>query len=84
VGFSRPLAEDKPGLILWVNEKGRQLGVPGLRYAAALSLAESSAGEVAPTEIKRRKKLTRQLMRFTPKWSLPLKNLESSGSMAWV
>src|SRR5262249_24475142 len=35
------VAEDKPqGLILWVNEKGRQLGVlPGLRYDAALSLA---------------------------------------------
>ena len=35
------VAEDKPqGLILWVNERARQQGVlPGLRYAAALSLA---------------------------------------------
>src|SRR4030095_12070384 len=41
-GVAHPPAvggKDKPqGLILWVNEKGRQLGVlPGLRYAAALS-----------------------------------------------
>jgi protein ImuB len=64
------VAEDKPqGLILWVNEKSRQLGVlPGLRYAAALSLATSlHAGEVAPTEINNAvKNLTRRLMRFTP------------------
>src|ERR671919_3259830 len=33
--------EDKPqGSVLWVNDRARQLGVlPGLRYAAALSLA---------------------------------------------
>jgi protein ImuB len=64
------VAEDKPqGLILWVNEKGRQLGVlPGLRYAAALSLAAGlRAGEVAPSEIHNAvKNLTRRLMRFTP------------------
>ena len=64
------VAEDKPqGLILWVNEKGRQLGVlPGLRYAAALSLATGlHAGEVASTEIHNAvKNLTRRLMRFTP------------------
>src|SRR5262245_14557948 len=63
------VAEDKPqGLILWVNEKGRQLGVlPGLRYAAALSLAaDLHAGEVAPTEIHNAvKNLTRRLLRFT-------------------
>jgi protein ImuB len=64
------VAEDKPqGLILWVNEKARQLGVlPGLRYAAALSLAAGlHAGEVAPSEIRNAvKNLTRRLMRFTP------------------
>ncbi len=50
------VAEDKPqGLILWVNEKARQHGVlPGLRYAAALSLAtELRAGAVASTEIQK-------------------------------
>jgi protein ImuB len=64
------VAEDKPqGLILWVNEKARGLGVlPGLRYAAALSLATGlHAGEVAPPEIRNAvKNLTRRLMRFTP------------------
>jgi protein ImuB len=64
------VAEDKPqGLVLWVNEKARQLGVlPGLRYAAALSLAAGlHAGEVAPSEIRNVvKNLTRRLMRFTP------------------
>ena len=64
------VAEDKPqGLILWVNEKARQFGVlPGLRYAAALSLAAGlHAGVVAPAEIhKAVKNLTRRLMRFTP------------------
>src|SRR5688572_6554628 len=50
------VAEDKPqGLILWVNEKARHFGVlPGLRYAAAFSLAKGlRAGEVAPAEIKK-------------------------------
>ena len=64
------VAEDKPqGLILWINEKARQLGVlPGLRYAAALSLAAGlHADEVAPTEIHNAvKNLTRRLIRFTP------------------
>lgn len=64
------VAEDKPqGLILWVNEKARQLGVlPGLRYAAAFSLASSlRAAEVSPTEVEKAiKVLTHRLMRFTP------------------
>lgn len=64
------VAEDKPqGLVLWVNEKARQLGVlPGLRYAAALSLAGGlRAGEVAPKEIEGAvDALTGQLMRFSP------------------
>ncbi len=63
-------AGEKPqGLVLWVNEKARQLGVlPGLRYAAALSLAGGlHAGEVAPKEIDGVvDALTQRLMRFTP------------------
>lgn len=64
------VAEDKPqGLVLWVNEKARQQGVlPGLRYAAAFSLASTlRAGEVAPAESNKAvAELTRRLMRFTP------------------
>ncbi len=64
------VAEDKPqGLILWVNERARQHGVlPGLRYAAALSLAaELRASEVSPNEIRKAvKELTERLMRYTP------------------
>jgi protein ImuB len=56
-------------LILWVNEKARRLGVlPGLRYAAAFSLAtDLRAGEVAPIEIQKTVgMLTHRLMHFTP------------------
>ena len=64
------VAEDKPqGLILWVNERARQQGVlPGLRYAAALSLATNlRAGAVAPTAIEKTiEELTHRLMCFTP------------------
>jgi protein ImuB len=64
------VAEDKPqGLILWINEKGRRHGVlPGLRYAAALSLATGlRADKLPPHEIHQAVKgLTRRLMRFTP------------------
>jgi protein ImuB len=64
------VAEDKPqGLILWVNERARQHGVlPGLRYAAAFSLAtDLRAGAVAPTEIQKTiGELTYRLMCFTP------------------
>src|SRR5215472_13632147 len=64
------VAENKPqSLILWVNEKARQLGVlPGLRYAAALSLASGlRAAEVSAAEIEKAVvELTRRLMRFTP------------------
>jgi len=64
------VAEDKPqGLVLWVNEKARQLGVlPGLRYAAALSLASGlHAAEISPAEIESAvTELTPRLMRFTP------------------
>src|SRR5919106_1684650 len=62
------VAEDKPqGSILWVNHKARQLGVlPGLRYAAALSLAVGlRAAEVAPSEIAQAvADLTHRLMCF--------------------
>ena len=50
------VAEDKPqGLILWVNERARELGVlPGFRYAAAFSLTPAlRAAEVSPTEIEK-------------------------------
>ena len=64
------VAEDKPqGLVLWVNEKARRQGVlPGLRYAAAFSLANAlRAGEVPPAEAKKAVgDLVRRLMRFTP------------------
>ena len=64
------VAEDKPqGLVLWVNEKARQQGVlPGLRYAAAFSLASGlRAGEVSPAESKKAvTDLSHGLMRFTP------------------
>jgi protein ImuB len=64
------VAEDKPqGVVLWVNEKARQEGVlPGLRYAAAFSLASAlRAGAVPPAEIKKAVgELTRRFMRFTP------------------
>jgi protein ImuB len=64
------VAEDKPqGLILWVNEKARRQGVlPGLRYAAAFSLASTlRAGEIAPAESRKAvADLACRLMRFTP------------------
>jgi protein ImuB len=64
------VAEDKPqGVVLWVNERARQLGVlPGQRYAAALSLATGlHAGEVKSTEIQKAiRELMHRLIRFTP------------------
>ena len=64
------VAEDKPqGLLLWVNEAAREFGVlPGLRYAAAFSLASTlRAGAVAPAESEKAlADLTQRLMRFTP------------------
>ena len=64
------VAEDKPqGLLLWVNEAARQFGVlPGLRYAAAFSLAATlRAGEVSPAESEKAiADLTRRLLCFTP------------------
>ena len=64
------VAEDKPqGLVLWVNENARRQGVlPGLRYAAAFSLATTlRAGEIPPAESKKAvADLTSRLMRFTP------------------
>jgi protein ImuB len=64
------VAEDKPqGLVLWVNEKAREFGVlPGLRYAAAFSLAATlRAGEVSSAESEKAvADLTERLLRFTP------------------
>ena len=50
------VAEDKPqGLVLWVNERARQQGVlPGLRYAAAFSLASAlRAGGFRQPKVKK-------------------------------
>jgi protein ImuB len=62
--------EDTPqGLIRWVNEKARRAGVlPGLRYAAGLSLTpELRAGVVPTAEIEDGvAALTERLLRFTP------------------
>jgi protein ImuB len=64
------VAEDKPqGLVLWVNEAAREFGVlPGLRYAAAFSLASTlRAGEVSLAESEKAiADLTQRLLRFTP------------------
>ncbi len=64
------VAEDKPqGVVLWVNEKARRHGVlPGLRYAAAFSLASTlRAGEISAAENKKAvDDLSHRLMRFTP------------------
>ncbi|MGZ8489879.1 MAG: Y-family DNA polymerase [Candidatus Binatia bacterium] len=64
------VAQDKPqGLVLWVNDSARQHGVlPGLRYAAAFSLASTlRAGEVSPAESEKAlADLTDRLLRFTP------------------
>jgi protein ImuB len=64
------VAEDKPQAeVLWVNERARQSGVlPGLRYAAALSLAVGlRAGAVEQKEVAQSvSELTRRLMRFSP------------------
>ena len=64
------VAEDKPqGLVLWVNEAAREFGVlPGLRYAAAFSLAATlRAGEVSLAESEKAiVDLTQCLLRFTP------------------
>ena len=64
------VAEEAPqGLILWANETARRRGVrPGLRYAAALSLAtDLRAGVVPPAEIAGGiAALAERLRRFTP------------------
>ncbi|MFQ5899350.1 MAG: DNA polymerase Y family protein [Candidatus Methylomirabilia bacterium] len=64
------VAEDRPqGLILWVSRSARQAGVlPGLRYAAGLSLVPHlRADVVSPAEIKKEvAALTERLGRFTP------------------
>jgi len=69
----RPAAvvdSDKPqGVILWVNERARAFRIlPGMRYAAALSLCgDLHAAEVKQDEIDRAVvAISRQLRRFTP------------------
>ena len=64
------VAEDKPQApVLWVNEHARTAGVlPGMRYAAALSLTgELRAGVGADREVERAVEgLCERLQRFTP------------------
>jgi protein ImuB len=61
---------DRPqAKILWVNERARTHRIlPGMRYAAGLSLAGTlRAAEVSPNEIEREvEKLGARLRRFTP------------------
>ena len=61
---------DKPqGRILWLNESARRRGIlPGMRYAAALSLSSDlRAAEVSPGEIEHAvESVTRLLQEFTP------------------
>jgi len=61
---------DKPqGLVLWANERARALRVlPGMRYAAALTLAGDLRAAVVPTtEIERAVAfVAKRLERFTP------------------
>src|ERR1043166_7895420 len=64
------VAEDKPqGLILWINDKARQMGVlPGMRYTTGFSLTPAlRAGEVSQTEIDQTiTEPTRRLIKFSP------------------
>ena len=71
--IDRPMAvvaEDRPqGLILWVNECAyRARVIPGLRYAAGLSICrELCAGEVPPEEINAGvERLIKVLRTFSP------------------
>ncbi len=61
---------DKPsGVLQWVNEQARARRIlPGMRYAAALSLARDlRAGELSPERIHGEvERLTRRLWAFTP------------------
>ncbi len=63
--------QDRPqGKLLWVNDRARTLGIlPGMRYAAALSLAGGlRAGVMPPGEIERAVvSLTRLLCRQMPR-----------------
>jgi protein ImuB len=65
------VAEDRPqGVLLWVNGEARARRVlPGLRYAAALSLApELRAGVVAPAAIETGvHEIAGRLRKFTPR-----------------
>ena len=61
---------DKPqGVILWVNERARSMRIlPGLRYAAGLSLASGLRASVVPrSEVERSvASLVKRLRNFTP------------------
>jgi len=70
-GPAAVVAEDSPQApLLWVNNAARRRGIlPGLRYAAALSLAHDlSAGTVATGDITRAgKRLHRHFLRYSPR-----------------
>jgi protein ImuB len=64
------VAEDRPhGVVLWVNERARGAGVlPGMRYAAALSLVPDLRAAVVPEDEVRDEvdALAERLRQFTP------------------
>lgn len=64
------VAEDRPqGLVLWVNEEARRLQVlPGMRYAAARSLADGLRAAPVPGDVIERAvdDAAVRLRRFTP------------------
>lgn len=69
-GPAAVVEDDRPSSpIVWVNEQARRAGIlPGMRYAAALSLdAALRAGAVSPAEqVGHRDRLAGLLRRFTP------------------
>jgi len=61
---------DRPqGVILWVNERARSLRIlPGMRYAAALTLADDLRAAIVPADELERavRSIVKRLIRFTP------------------
>jgi protein ImuB len=61
---------DKPqGVVLWVNERARSFRIlPGMRYAAALTLADDLRATIVPSDELERaiRSIVKRLVRFTP------------------
>ncbi len=61
---------DKPqGVVLWVNESARSFRIlPGMRYAAALTLAGDLRAAIVPSDELERavRSIVKRLVRFTP------------------